>query len=152
MKHEEDSGYEKALLVALRSLRQADRLRAEVERALLDKGFTAATVEAVLNRLETWRFLDDRRTVDERVTQLRRRHHGRARIAAALLERGAPEDAVLRELAALDDETEVESALGLLARRHDDTPARAGRYLAGRGFDEDTIRAALERRFPEAMA
>lgn len=149
MKREEDSGYAKALLVALRSIRQADRLRAELERRLRERGFAPDTVEAVLAQLGVWGFLDDGRTVDERVTQMRRRRMGRARIAAELVERGAPEDHVAATLASVSEQDELLAAIDLLDRRSRDNAAKAGRYLAGRGFEEDVIREALARKFPD---
>ncbi|HRI43180.1 MAG TPA: RecX family transcriptional regulator [Fimbriimonadaceae bacterium] len=149
MKREEDSGYAKALLVALRSIRQADRLRAEVEQRLLARGFAPDTVVAVLAQLGVWGFLDDGRTVDERVTQMRRRRMGRARIAAALVERGASEDQVAARLASVSEQDEIQAALELLDRRRGDDAAKAGRFLAGRGFEEDTVREVLARKFPD---
>lgn len=148
MRREEDTGYERALLVALRSIRRSDRLRAEVEKNLRCRGFDPDTVEAVLARLGSWGFLDDSRTVDERVSQMRHRRVGRARIVADLMERGAPESTVEAALGKVSEQDEVEAASALLERRPKATPAQAGRYLAGRGFDEEVVREVLLRHFP----
>lgn len=149
MKPEADHGLNAALLVALGELRKADRLETELERMLEGRGFEPMTIAAALSRLKTWRFLDDRRTVDEKVSQMRRRRIGRARIALELGKRGAPADELENQLAQISDESEIELAVELLAKRPKSKPAQAGRFLAQRGFDDDTIEAAITRVFPE---
>lgn len=144
----DDPGFNAALLVALKELKKADRLEAEVRRTLAEGDYPPDVIEAVVDRLQAWRFLDDRRTVEDRASRMRSRRYGRARIAADLLERGAPSDEVDAALADATGETELDSALALLRRRSNDTPQRAARFLAGRGFEEEIIEAAVARAFP----
>jgi SOS response regulatory protein OraA/RecX len=134
-------------LVALEELQKADRLKAEVKHTLANRGIPPEVVESVLDRLTAWRFLDDPRTVDGRVSRMRRRRLGRARIAAELVQRGAPEDEVASRLNEITDESEIELAASLIREKGKDSPAKAGRFLSNRGFDEETIDSALQRVF-----
>lgn len=149
MKPKADPGFNAALLVALEELRKTDRLEAEIAQILSEKGFEEPEIGETLERLKAWRFLDDRRTVDSRVSQLRRRRIGRARIAHQLLERGAPEQEVTDRLGEFTDDSEIDLAVELLRAKRKDSPAQAARFLAYRGFDEETIEAAVNRVFAD---
>lgn len=147
-----DPGFNAALLVALGELRKADRLEAEIEHTLAGRGYDLDTVAGVVERLKSWRFLDDRRTVDDRVSYGRQRKLGRARIAVELVEKGAPQEEVAQRLSEISDESEIELAVELLAKKPRAKPPQAARFLAYRGFDEETIEAVLARVYPDMEA
>jgi regulatory protein len=112
---------ESALDVALRSLRAADRSRAELDERLRAKGFGEEERDGALDELERLGYLDDERTAAERARRLAERGYGDAYIEADLERRGLP---TAGALAALEPERERASRQG----------NRDGAWLARRGF------------------
>ncbi len=91
--------------------------------------------------------LDDERTAENLVERaVGKAAKGRERLRAELLRLGADGDTVDRALEARDDERELEAALCLLRARGfgRGERAKAGRLLVARGFDEETVRRALD--------
>jgi SOS response regulatory protein OraA/RecX len=128
----------RALDVATKALARRDfserGLRARLERA----GVEAAEAEAVLERLRDEGVLDDRRFGTNRAQALAERGKGDAAIRFDLDAQGLPAE-VDEALAAL--EPERVRAERIVARRGSG-PATA-RLLAGRGFDQEAIEAAV---------
>lgn len=107
----------------------------------------------IVARLESWGFLDDSRLAAQLGERSQSKLLGRERIAADLERRGVPADLAEEILA------QVEMAEPALARRAlerkfkpTDSPAKAARHLAGRGFSEETIRDLIESYFEEGGA
>jgi SOS response regulatory protein OraA/RecX len=129
----------RALDVATKALARRDfserRLRARLERA----GVEAAEADAVLERLRDEGVLDDRRLGTNRAQALAERGKGDAAIRFDLDAQGLPAEVVDEALAAL--EPERVRAERIVARRGSG-PATA-RLLAGRGFDQEAIEAAV---------
>jgi SOS response regulatory protein OraA/RecX len=149
-----DDEYKKALKAALNRLKAADRFQKEIEAPLINAGFSAETVRDVVSYLIERRYIDDRRTTINAVERRSgRRAVARERIRAELLKRGAPEEVLEEVLRALPDAEASASLVDLLrakygaagdqARTDRSTRARAGRFLASRGFDGEAIEAAL---------
>lgn len=132
-----------ALEKALRKLKTGDRFETEIRAALGE--YDVAVVDRVVATLKEKRILNDRRTAEEAVARASRgKPIGRERLRQSLLARGAAEEVVSEALEGYADEAEL--ARQALAGRFgaDDSPGKAGRYLISRGFDEDTVRSALE--------
>lgn len=132
-----------AVAEAVKVLGKRDRLRAEVARHLEAKGFDPETVDLAIAHLARRKFLDDARVVADFVAaQKGRRAHGPEWIRAKLLARGAGEEEIE---AALSESVTEESAGDVLKVKfpHGGEPAKMARFLAGRGFTEDQIEAAL---------
>jgi len=129
----------RALDVATKALARRDfserGLRSRLERA----GVEAAEAEAVLERLRDEGVLDDRRFGTNRAQGLAERGKGDAAIRFDLDAQGLPAEVVDEALAAL--EPERVRAERIVARRGSG-PATA-RLLAGRGFDQEAIEAAV---------
>ncbi|MBX3118472.1 MAG: RecX family transcriptional regulator [Fimbriimonadaceae bacterium] len=140
---------EKALLKALRMLKAADKLSAEVEKRLLGAGFSAETTALTLQTLREGNLIDDLRTVEQAIKRMsERRGLGKERVRAELVARGAEEALVDSCLAAVTEENDAERALALLRSKPEkDTPAKAARFLISRGFSEDIVREAVEAHF-----
>ena len=129
------------LHLALRALRFRDRTAAELDARLDERGVTADERDEALETLARAGYVDDRRVARARAATLAERGAGDALIRADLSGRG-----VAPEL--------VEEAIGTLAperARAEQVLARRGpgsktvRYLASRGFDEDTLEAVAAR-------
>ncbi|NLG68167.1 MAG: regulatory protein RecX [Firmicutes bacterium] len=126
---------------------------AELRRLLAAWPFNPEAVEDALGWVAQLGYLDDRALAQEMVAlHLHRRTKGRRGVVAEMAERGIPADVATQEVerhypAAAEYEVALE-----LARRHARTLeglpperrlARLWRYLARRGFEEETVRRAL---------
>lgn len=134
----------------MRRLADRDRFSPELRAWLMGKGVSEQVAEAVLDHLRKRRFLDDDRAAEAIVRHAAgKRAKGRERLRAELLRMGADAETADRALESRTEEAELLEALeALRARRFGPGErARAARFLAGRGFGEETIRAALEERF-----
>ncbi len=131
-----------ALSVAARALhsrdlsRQAlgDRLRSRVDP-------TAAG--AALDTLERAGLIDDARSAWSRAESLAARGYGDEAIRLDLRRRGFDDEVVRVSVEAL--EPELERASQLVDRRG--ASPQTARFLAGKGFDEETVESALGARF-----
>ena len=148
---------------ALQLLAQREHSRLELRRKLLrrlrddarrdaigEQGSPAdrqAEVEAVLDWLQAHRYLSDERFVESRV-HARASRFGNLRIRSELQQHGVAASAAQAQH--LRD-TEAERAFAVWQRRFAAPPgdaaaaARQSRFLAGRGFTPEAIRAALRR-------
>jgi len=142
----EEVDYKAALGLALRRIETSDRFESEVRDAL--RRYSPDIVDRVVAYLHEKRFLNDSRTLDQAVERnAGRRALGDALLKERLVRRGADEAMVEARLAETGSEAErIDALLAAKYQPHDD-PARAGRFLYGRGFSEDAIREALERYF-----
>ncbi len=114
----EELGLDQALALALRWLGFRARTAREIARRLQDRGFPEPVVAAVLDRLQGWGYIDDRRLARDQVEGARVRHIGPLRLRAELLRRGiAPPlaDQVLAE--GWPEGAELEQARQLARRR-----------------------------------
>ena len=87
--------------------------------------------------------VDDARLARTRAEALAERGYGDAAIRHRLAQEGLPEELVTGAVAGLAGE--AERAARLVERRG--TGIRTARYLAGRGFGEEAVEAALGARF-----
>lgn len=147
-----DPEFEKALLKALRMVHASDKLSAEVKQALIRSGVNEETSGRVLALLSERRVLDDQKTILKAVERaLGRRGLGKEKIRASLIARGAPEEMVEACLAQHNESDELERMLELLRSRADkNTRAKAGRFLASRGFGEESVEDALNAFFGDS--
>jgi regulatory protein len=141
---------------ALKLLERQRRTRADLSRRLREKGYAAATIEAVLDRLAGVGLIDDVEYARAFIAgRWGRRAAGWRRIALELRTRGVSADDVASarrrfeaDSGAADETAAARRAVEQAARRMRGLePAVRSRrlyaLLARRGFDPDTIRAAL---------
>jgi regulatory protein len=143
-----------------RAKRQAYRFLAyrsqtshELRDRLRRKGYTAAVVEKVLRELEAEGYVDDRKFALEWARyRLQSKPLGRRRLAWELQRRGLPSESVaevLREVySEFDEATLAERAMLTRLTSKDMLRSvrerqRCIRYLAGLGFEAETIAAVL---------
>jgi SOS response regulatory protein OraA/RecX len=124
-----------ALGVAGRALAARDASAAELEARLRRRGVPPAARREAQAALERAGLLDDGRFAERRADALARRGAGDALIRDDLERRGIERALVERALAAL--EPEHERAARLVAS------GRSARWLAARGFAEETVAAAV---------
>jgi regulatory protein len=128
-----------ALEVALRALDHRDRSSAELAERLDRHGITADERNDALARLTSSGVIDDGRFAVARAASLASRGYGDAAIDDDLRRRGI--DPALRADAIAALESETERALALVRRRG--ASARTARFLAARGFEQESAGAAL---------
>ena len=129
---------------ALRLLARREHTRSELTRKLAPHAASGEAIETLLDGLVEKRQLSEARYAEERVRVLARKY-GASRIRHELKAKG-----VAGEIAeGVDIPGERERAAVILARKYR-TPAatreeraRRARFLQGRGFSYDTIRAVL---------
>ena len=128
-----------ALNAAARALRHRDRSACQLEALLADRGFGEDDVQAALESLTRAGVLDDMRYAENRARVLAERSAGNAYIRHDLAGAGVDETLVEEALATLASESE--RADRIVARRG--ASVRTARYLAGKGFADDVVRAAV---------
>jgi SOS response regulatory protein OraA/RecX len=137
--------FDKTLSACLRLLAQRDRFESELREKFKD--VPKDTLDQVIAHLRKRRFIDDDRTAEEFArTRTGKRAVSSSFLAQELEERGAPSGVVDM----VRGRSDLEAALALLEARYvksDDCRERAGRNLARRGFEMETIENALSRFF-----
>ena len=141
----------RATAAALAFLGYRPRTEREVRDRLRERGHAPAAVEATIERLRGWRYVDDagfaRFWVEGRVEH---RPRGRRLLEQELRQKGVDRETA-REAVADADYDEAAAAVALARKRWPayaaDDPAsarrRLGAYLQRRGFGWDAVRAAL---------
>jgi regulatory protein len=135
----EPADEEEALAVAVRALRHRDRSAAELEARLARHGFAGDVRVAALARLGAAGYLDDDRFAEHRAAALATRGAGNASIAADLDAHGVGADVAARAIEALTPESE--RAAAVVEQRG--ASARTLRFLAARGFSEESLEALI---------
>jgi len=128
---------------ALRYLVRREHSRDELARKLAPHAASKEILEGTLNWLESTSKLSNQRFAEIRAHILARKY-GAARIRQDLKSKGVSEEIAERTVAELDD---VAKAKEILARKYRvpatsrEERAKRARFLHGRGFSYDTIRA-----------
>jgi regulatory protein len=129
---------------ALRLLTRREHTRAELARKLAPHAASDQVVEMLLDGLVEKRLLSEARYAEERARVLARKF-GAARIRQDLKAKGVSAEIIER----LSGDGELERAAAIVRRRFPavattrEERARRIRFLQGRGFSYDTIRAVL---------
>lgn len=136
------------MAAGLRILARRARSAAEIERRLLERGFSRAAVRSGLGRLRKLGYINDGKLAAERSELLQQRGYGARRIRYDLEHRGIVQDIVAAVLPGM--ETECLIARRVLELRFRKGPSRdrrergrVARHLAGRGFLPETVEWVL---------
>jgi regulatory protein len=131
---------------ALRFLVRREHSRVELVRKLAPHAESEAALNAVVDLLLSKKQLSDERFAEERARSLSRKY-GAAKIRQDLQARGVAEEIADRVSAGLND---AEKAKEILQRKYREPAttreehAKRARFLQGRGFSYDVIRAVLK--------
>ena len=129
---------------ALRFLVRREHSRAELVRKLAPHAESEQALNAVVDLLLSKKQLSDERFAEERARSLSRKY-GTAKIRQDLKAKGVSEDVVDR----VSSEGDLERARSILQRKYREPAstreehAKRARFLQGRGFSYEAIRAAL---------
>ena len=136
-----------ALSAALQLLRREDRFEREIRARLNTRGF-GESADFVVEYLKQKRMIDDPRVVRSVILfEQEQGAKGIERIRYELINRGADPEMVEIELNGVDL-TKITATIDTLVSRklrRGDSREKAGRFLVGRGFNEDEIESALNR-------
>jgi regulatory protein len=132
---------------ALRALRHRDRSTSQVDRYLAERGVESDERVEILQTLARTSLVDDRRFAETRASSLAERGAGDARIRHELVHAGLDRDLIDDVLEALP--AELERAERIVARRG--SSPKTLRYLAGKGFSEEVVRAVVARSQEEPL-
>ena len=136
---------EKAKEAALRYLAPRDHTSHEVAAHLKEKGFAPEDIAPVLEFLKECRYVDDADFAERFVLMSIENGRGPMRIRRDLEEKGIDSSVISVLLEEhLESDAEREQALELGRKKAGENPqerdiARAGRFLASRGFGNSTI-------------
>ena len=131
----------------MRLLRHRDRSAWQLDRELAARGVGEGAREEALATLARTGLVDDRRFAERRAETLAARGAGDALIAHDLAKAGVARDVVADAIRAL--EPEHERARRIVAKRG--ASAKSARYLAGKGFPDDLVRAAVAHGHDETL-
>ena len=147
---------ERAYVTGLTLLARRELAETQLRARLIKRKFDPEDIDIAVARLRRERALDDRRTALACArTEVRVRHHGRARVLRQIEALGIARDvarqAVAEVFTELDEAELLEQALDRRLRRGVDlndpvTVRRVHRYLVGQGFDPSAITGLLRRR------
>ena len=128
-----------ALDAAARALTRRDRSEADVLEVLRRKGVSENEAVEAVETLRRLGAVDDERFAVAGAASLAERGYGDAAIAFRLEREGVSRELAERAVSALEPETE--RARQLVARRGATT--KTARWLASRGFAQDSVEAAI---------
>ena len=147
---------ERAYVTGLTLLARRELAETQLRARLIKRKFDPEDIDVAVARLRRERALDDRRTAIACArTEVRVRHHGRARVLRQIEALGIARDvarqAVAEVFTELDEADLLEQALDRRLRRGVDLSdpvivRRVHRYLVGQGFDPSAVTGLLRRR------
>ena len=137
-----------ARATALDALARRDHAAADLHRKLLDKGYDAQLVGAVIERLWAEKLLDDRRYVGSFIDYHAARGHGPIRVRADLRKIGLPDDLIEEGVEGYGEwDARLREArqkkFGAVLPTHYADRQRQSRFLSYRGFTSAQIRIAI---------
>jgi len=135
-----------ALQQATTLLKVRERTEQELRQGLARRGYAEAEVGAAVARLRALGYLDEQRVAEERARRGFAEDRSTTDVAARLARSGVEEAVIQRALDEASQESghsDEAAARALLAKRKL-SGAKAARFLASRGFEEDLIRRLLD--------
>ncbi len=146
LESEKNTAFDKAL----NHLSATRKTEKEIKTYLEGKGYLPAVVSYVLEKLKGYDFVNDGDYANAYV-EFASKKKGERLIRMELKKKGVSDESIDGALEGLDEETEIETASGILEKYmrgktvDKATLQKAFRYLMGKGFDADIIREALKK-------
>ena len=144
LESEKNTAFDKAL-THLSATRKTEK---QIRKFLAEKGYLPAVVEYVMDKLRSYNFVNDGEYAEAYVEHAVKRKGGRM-IRMELRGKGVTDEKIDAALSSVDEETEIETAKGILEKYMRGKTAdkeglqKAYRYLLGKGFSYDVAKAAL---------
>lgn len=145
-KIQEDSEKETALEKAYSHLSHSMKTEKDMRSFLKKKGYVDSVIEYVMEKLQTYGFVDDSEYAT-RYTSSQSKGKGKRLIAMELKAKGVGEEEIESALDTVQDETSSARLVYekyMRGKVHDkETEYKAMRYLIGKGFDYDTAKEVI---------
>lgn len=152
----------KARETAYRMLERSRKTEREIRDRLLDKEYSPATIERVLETLRAYALVDDRTYTDTYLKE-KLRSRGRRRAEQELLQKGVAKDMIADALTATElSDVEGDSCMQAARKKHAQLLRRGEegyrlkgklyQHLAGKGYGADTIRSTLRTLLEEELS
>ncbi|MBQ8296082.1 MAG: RecX family transcriptional regulator [Clostridia bacterium] len=144
LESEENTAFDKALT----HLSATWKTEKQVREFLSGKGYLSVVIDHVIEKLRSYKFLDDGVYAENYVESAAKRKGGRL-IRMELRGKGVSDEEIDAALENLDEEKEVATATAILQKymrgKIADQPTlqKAFRYLMGKGFDYEVAKQAL---------
>jgi regulatory protein len=145
-----------AYVTGLRMLARRELSEAQVRQRLTRKQFEPDEIDAAVERLQTDRALDDRRTAlacarTEAHVKRRGRQRVLRRVESLGIDRDIARTAVAEVFADVDEDAAIENTIDRRLRGSDGRPTaddlrRVKQYLLRQGFDAGTVNTAIRNR------
>lgn len=135
-----------ALATAAKYLQTSERTEAELRKHLVARDFPPTEIEAAVAWAVQKRYVSDSRLAEREVeTAKGPRAIGRDKARAKLEKRGASEESVEQAMAHYSEAEELQVALRLAQSKFtsENKPEKIARFLLGRGFGEEAVRATI---------
>jgi regulatory protein len=146
--------YQQAMNTAVRILANRDHSKYELQQKLRQRGFTSKVIDAVMRECERFNYINDPRTAQVYISQLKRKCFGKRYIRMALKKKrlsGTAIENILLQNYPDADEFEyagklLEKKMEAFAREADQRKRRQKmyRFLYGRGFSKGVIRELVK--------
>ena len=142
-----------AVDTGLRILAGADQSERGLRRRLSARGFTAETIDAAVQRLTAFGYINDQRLSTSVMERKLRQGFGRRRVAADLRSRGVDAEVIDQTLSTIDGKAEEDACRDVAKHWMQTHPSqdarkqrsRLGAALQRRGFAFDVIHSVLNR-------
>lgn len=154
VKNSEPDKSKGALNSALRILTRRDHSRYELVQKLNQRGFSREDIDNALSACERFDYINDIRTAQVYIRQLKRKGYGKKRIKLALYKKGLKGSriqVILEDSVTINDEREVaerilKKHMHRFERERDESKRRDKiyRFLHARGFAREVIAAAIK--------
>ena len=145
LESEKNTAFDKALT----HISATQKTEKQVRDFLAKKGYLPTVSDYVVEKLRSYKFLDDGAYAESYVGFAARRKGGKL-IRMELRGKGIKDEEIDAALDNLDEEQEIQTATGILEKYmrgkscDKQTLQKAYRYLMGKGFDYEVIRTALK--------
>lgn len=139
-----DSETNSAFERAVSYLSFAPRSRKEIEKYLADKGYDREIADLALERLDAYRYIDDR-AYAEALIKAKSKRYGTFRLKAELKKKGVSSE-IIDELLSDGGEDNIDIIAEKYMSSHKSSDKqKLKRFLAGRGFSWESISSAVSR-------
>ncbi len=139
---------ETALETAIRMLSARLYSEKELERKLMQKAYSESDISYAMEKLRSYRYVDDRHYSEAVARHYTRKGYGKKRIRDEFCRRGIPEEYWEQAISSLEDSRSVLDSYFLRRLNNPDDPAelrKLGERLYRRGFSWQEIMAAINR-------
>lgn len=140
----------RALDKALNFISRSQKTKKQVEDYLESKGYLKKTIEAVLDKMSAYKFVNDQNYAKD-YAKSASKNKGKRLISLELKRKGVSIDDMSEALNDIDDETETEAATKIAEKylknkeKTRENAIKCYKYLLSKGFDYETAKEAADK-------